>query len=88
MEVEPDTTPLADEQLVREQERAVIWQALNTLPLDRRAVVTLHDLEEVSIPDIATALEVPLRTTYSRLRVGRDELLTALKRFKAKERGL
>lgn len=86
MDAEPDTEPLADEQLERQEERASLWRALDALPVERRAVVTLHDIEEVPIPEIATALDVPLATAYSRLRVGRDELLAALKRIRARRR--
>jgi RNA polymerase sigma-70 factor (ECF subfamily) len=52
--------------------------ALSTLDLDRRAVLVLHEIEEMSAPDIAESLGVPLNTVYSRLRVARVELDAAL----------
>jgi len=52
--------------------------ALATLPLGRRAVFVLHEIEELSAPEVAEVLDIPLNTVYSRLRVARGELEQAL----------
>jgi RNA polymerase sigma-70 factor (ECF subfamily) len=56
----------------------------------KREVFILAELEEMSVPEIAAALEIPLNTAYSRLRHARHEFETALARRTAasKKRGL
>lgn len=56
----------------------IVHDALSALPMDQRAVVILHDLDEVSAPAIAEELDVPLNTVYSRLRLGRERFRTAI----------
>ncbi len=78
--------PGAEGALVDAANRSLVAQALDTLDLDRRAVVVLHDVDEVSVPEIAAALGIPLNTAYSRLRLGREALSAAVKRLRARER--
>jgi RNA polymerase sigma-70 factor (ECF subfamily) len=54
--------------------------ALGTIDLGRRAVLVLHEIEEMTAPEIALVLGIPLNTVYSRLRVARGELEQALAR--------
>ena len=54
--------------------------ALDTLDLDRRAIITMHDLYGHPIPEVATALAIPLNTAYSRLRLARQDFLAAVAR--------
>jgi RNA polymerase sigma-70 factor (ECF subfamily) len=54
--------------------------ALDTIEVGRRAVLVLHEIEEMTAPEIAQVLGIPLNTVYSRLRVARAELETALTR--------
>jgi RNA polymerase sigma-70 factor (ECF subfamily) len=49
-------------------------RALARMDMNRRAVLVLHEIEEMTAPAIAEILEVPLNTVYSRLRVARTEL--------------
>lgn len=58
--------------------RTLVLEALSTLPEERRAVFILHDLDGCSAPDIASSLGIPLNTVYSRLRVGRGEMVAVL----------
>lgn len=71
----------ADEALVIEERRRLVIAALDRLDMDKRAVVVLHDLDETPIPEVARALGIPEGTAYSRLRAGRAELTTALRRL-------
>jgi RNA polymerase sigma-70 factor, ECF subfamily len=76
----------AEAELLDEEKRALISRALEELDLDRRAVVVLHDVDDVPVPEIADALGIPLNTAYSRLRLGREALSAAVKRLRARER--
>jgi RNA polymerase sigma-70 factor, ECF subfamily len=74
-------SPPADELLAAEQDRALLLAALERVPLERRVVLVMHDVDTHAIPEIAEALEIPLNTAYSRLRVARQELKRALSRL-------
>ncbi len=82
----PSLAPGADELLAGRDQQAVVEAALAGVDVDRRAVLLLHDLEECPMPEVAAVLGIPLNTAYSRLRVGREELVKAARRLR-RERG-
>ncbi len=53
--------------------------ALATLDVGKRAVLVLHEVEEMTAPEIAESLDIPVNTVYSRLRVARVDLERALR---------
>jgi RNA polymerase sigma-70 factor (ECF subfamily) len=53
-------------------------RALARIDVGRRVVLVLHEIEEMTAPEIAESLGIPLNTVYSRLRVARGELEAAL----------
>ena len=61
--------------------RGLLLKALAYLPLERRAVLLMHDVDEMPMREIAEQLELPLFTAYSRLRKARKELDAALQRL-------
>jgi RNA polymerase sigma-70 factor (ECF subfamily) len=63
----------------------LVTTALETLDMDKRAVLVLHDLDEHSVPEIAVALGIPEGTAYSRLRAGREHFTQALRRLMRRE---
>jgi RNA polymerase sigma-70 factor, ECF subfamily len=73
-------TPLAEEVLGSREEQAMVLEALDTIDLDRRAVLIAYELDECPMKDIADALQIPLATGYSRLRVAREEFAAAIRR--------
>jgi RNA polymerase sigma-70 factor, ECF subfamily len=75
----PDPTQGPEEALLQSQSRGRLQAALGEISLDQRAVVVMHDLNGVSAPEIAGALDVPLNTVYSRLRLGRAKVAEALR---------
>jgi RNA polymerase sigma-70 factor (ECF subfamily) len=84
---EPESPGLAvDERMVRGDQRALVEAALAHVDVDRRAVLLLHDMQETPMAEVAALLEIPLQTGYSRLRVGREELVKAARRLQ-RERG-
>ncbi|MFO0663034.1 MAG: sigma-70 family RNA polymerase sigma factor [Polyangiaceae bacterium] len=76
-----DPTPLADMQLRAHEETNLARKALLAVPEDRRSVLVLHDFEGVPMQEITAALDIPLKTGYSRLRIGREELIAAARRL-------
>jgi RNA polymerase sigma-70 factor (ECF subfamily) len=76
-----DASERADDALIGSEEKNLARRALLAVPEDRRAVVILFDFEEVPMHEVAAALGIPLKTAYSRLRVGREELIVAARRM-------
>ena len=75
-----DERPRPDEAFDFAQRSAHLHAALATVPSERRAVLTMHELEQVPVAEVARALSIPLFTVYSRLRKGRAELASAILR--------
>jgi RNA polymerase sigma-70 factor (ECF subfamily) len=71
-----------DDAAVAGETRQLLLQALARVPLERRAVLVMHDVDEVAMREIASQLGIPLFTAYSRLRKARKELDTALTRLR------
>ena len=78
----PAAAAPADEGVAASEERTLLLDALQTIELDRRAVLVMHDVDEVPIPEIARLLDVPLNTAYSRLRLARQQLAAAVTRLR------
>jgi RNA polymerase sigma-70 factor (ECF subfamily) len=76
----PDRAPLPEELLGRRQDSELVIEALETIELDRRAVLVAFELDETPMKAIAEALEIPLHTAYSRLRTAREEFAAAVRR--------
>jgi RNA polymerase sigma-70 factor (ECF subfamily) len=74
--------------LQSKQARALVLTALDKIPLPRRAVLVMHDIDDVSMRDIATTLSIPLFTAYSRLRKARRELALLIRRIAERESSL
>ena len=62
----------------------LLWSLLEGIDPPKREVFVLAELDEMTAPEIASAIEVPVNTVYSRLRGARQELEEALKRHYAK----
>ena len=82
-----DTGPGPDDALQSKQARALLLAALERIPLPRRAVLVMHELDDVPIAEVASVLLIPRFTAYSRLRKARRELETAIRRLLRKEDG-
>lgn len=70
---------------VRSEGFKLLHEALASLPEEQREVFVLAELEQLSSPEIASALEVNLNTVYSRLRAARQEFEAALKRLRSRD---
>jgi len=58
--------------------RAAVWQALDVLPPRRRAIIVMHELEELPISNIASLLGISAITVRWHLAMGRRGLACAL----------
>jgi RNA polymerase sigma-70 factor, ECF subfamily len=74
------TEPEQHVELDRREALTRLDEALSMIDVQRRAVLVLHEIEEMTAPEIARSLNIPLNTVYSRLRVARGELEQALAR--------
>ncbi len=66
------------------EQAKLLWSLLEKLDASKREVFVLAELEEMTAPEIADAVGVPLNTVYSRLRAARQELEEALQRTRAR----
>lgn len=73
-----DETQSPDEALLTTERMSRLRAALDRVPERRRAVVIMHDLEGLDIPEIAAIVEAKPLTVRSRLRDGRRLLAQAL----------
>lgn len=60
---------------------ALLHAALDRVPLRRRAVVVMHDLDGVPLAEIARRLAITRFGTFARLRKARIELARAVRRL-------
>ena len=81
----PDSAPCPDEALERREAQDIVDRALDGLELEQRAVFVLHDIDGCPVPEIATALGVPLNTAYSRLRLARAHFTAKVRWIKSLE---
>jgi RNA polymerase sigma-70 factor (ECF subfamily) len=85
-EVEIEDAAPGPEAWVQDRESlALLSAALDRVPLARRSVLLLHDLEGIEIADIARRLSMSKIGVYTRLYKGRKELAVALRRLRRAE---
>jgi len=80
VEVE-DLGPNPEGSLGRKEASALLLAALGRMPLRRRAVMVMHELDEIPVAEIARHLAISPFSVYARLRKARKELRTAVQRL-------
>lgn len=60
-----------------------IHRALDTLDPERRAVFVMYEMQGISCAEIADAVDIPVNTVYSRLRVARERFRRAIDALRA-----
>jgi RNA polymerase sigma-70 factor (ECF subfamily) len=84
LEEDPADEVLGPEDLLeRKRARASLDRILERMPEERRVVFVLYEIEELSAPQIAEHLGVPLGTVASRLRKARQDFEQAVSRLRA-----
>ena len=85
VEVVPSTAAGPAELVARREAVALLDRLLDSLDEDKRAIIVLVDVEQLSVPQAAESLEVNLNTAYWRLRTARTQLRKSLARIRATE---
>ena len=75
-------TQNAEELTGAAQDRALVHTVLATLPDDQRDVFVLHELDGLSMPEVSAAVDAPLNTLYSRLRLARKKFKSEVLRLR------
>jgi len=65
----------------------LLFNLLEELDEPKREVFSMVELDELSVPEIAEILEIPLNTAYSRVRAARQAFEEALVRHSARSEG-
>jgi len=81
-----DMEPSAHDRVETKQAQELVMKALDMLDLDRRALILMHEFDELTMPEIAEIIGVPLNTAYSRLRLAREQFTAACRRIQAASR--
>jgi RNA polymerase sigma-70 factor, ECF subfamily len=68
----------------RSEQVRLLWSLLEKLDPPKREIFVLTELEEMTAPEIAAAIDAPLNTVYSRLRAARRELEELLQRYRSR----
>jgi RNA polymerase sigma-70 factor (ECF subfamily) len=79
--------PGPEQQAELAQARRQLELILDAMDLDQRAVFILYELEELTAPEIAATLSVPLGTVSTRLRAARQKFEAATRRLQARDGG-
>ncbi|HEX6764830.1 MAG TPA: sigma-70 family RNA polymerase sigma factor, partial [Polyangiaceae bacterium] len=90
LEPELDPVPSMEDLVDRRRARELLDSILDSLPLDLRAVLVLHEIDELSAAEIAEVIGVPAGTAASRLRRARElfaEHVRRLEKRLARARG-
>lgn len=66
------------EQLEAREAVALVTRTLQKLTSAKREVFLLVELEQLPVPEVASALDIPVNTAYSRLRLARADFQAAL----------
>lgn len=77
----PEVEAEPDEPMDRRDAQRQVQAALSALDGVKRAAFVMHHLQELTVAEISEAMEVPVQTTYSRLRTARQEFAEALRRI-------
>jgi len=76
-----DNAPGQEQNLQLRESIALLYSALELVPLARRAVVIMHELDEVPVNVIAETLSLTRFGVHARLRKGRLELARAVRQL-------
>jgi RNA polymerase sigma-70 factor (ECF subfamily) len=82
----PARTPSPAEQVEKDERARLLFRLLDRLAEDKRMVLLLVEVEGMTAPEVAEALQLPLNTVYSRLRRARREFSAAFEADRRRQR--
>lgn len=85
MERAMDTRSRPESRLAEKELRGLLDAAIGSLDEDLRTVFVLSQIEDLSQPEIADALSIPMGTVASRLRRAKEELREQLRTWTDRE---
>lgn len=80
LDIEETFAPVQGETLERTRSRKLLMSALEGLSERKREVFVLYEIEELSMAEVAQAVDCPLFTAYARLYAARREMKQAIER--------
>jgi len=85
LDEQPRSEPGPEQLTEFSRARGELQEILNSMDLEQRGPFILFELEELTVPEIASALGVPIGTVSSRLRAAREHFRASLRRLHAKD---
>ncbi|HEX3852063.1 MAG TPA: sigma-70 family RNA polymerase sigma factor [Polyangiaceae bacterium] len=79
--------PTPFEHLKTNADLVLLASLLNELDEPKREVFALVEIDELTVPEVADILEIPLNTAYSRLRAARQTFEAAVARRREQNKG-
>lgn len=79
-----DIGPNAEDMLERKQAALLLEQLLEAMPEELRVIFVLFEVEQFSVAEIATLIDLPEGTTASRLRRAREDFRERVARLRAR----
>jgi len=80
-----DLAARPDEQLAHAQESLIAQRILDELDEEKRLMLVLVELEEMSVSEVAEAIGINVNTAHARLRAARKQFTHAVNRYRARE---
>jgi RNA polymerase sigma-70 factor (ECF subfamily) len=81
----PSEEPGQDESLDAARMRARLYEVLDMMDVERRALLVMFELDEIPCEEIATVLGIPIGTVHSRLHTARQEFKKMMARWEARQ---
>lgn len=79
--------PGPDDNAELAEETRLLQRILDVVDEEKREVLVLAEIEELTVPEIAQILGINVNTAYSRLRLARQQFERALARHRAQDAG-
>ncbi len=86
--VDRSSQPRADDLVDEKRAKATLYEILDALEPEKRAVFVMFELEEKPGAEIAEIMGIPLGTVHSRIHSARADFEKELSRLRLRERGL
>ncbi len=87
LDLEPSEVPSTEETMIAQERHALLMKLLAQVEPVRRAVLIAYELDNMSMVEIADELSIPVNTGWNRLRLAREDIRAAWKRYARRNKG-